>query len=120
MLIDVGCRRNVNDHPNHHKTTGTTVDTDLVLETGTIIAISHFGKASVNAKWDFLHPKEQHVLDRDELHIMFTSTSNIAEITKHHSSESQRSWKILHDEVVLDSDYGRTLIQFVAQLVENT
>lgn len=126
-LIEAGCR-NVND-PNDDE------DDTWILETGTIIAISQFGKASAHATWDFPHPKEQHVLERDELRIMFTTTttttiSNDAPMQQQHEPSNtkemhntcqdgpppKRSWKILHDEVVRDSDYGRTLIQFVAQL----
>jgi hypothetical protein len=65
-----------------------------------LIAISQFGKASVDATWEFDHPKESHVLDRHELAQMFAGHA---------------SWTILHDQVVTDSDHGRTLIQFVAE-----
>jgi hypothetical protein len=64
----------------------------------TIFAISQFGKPSVHAEWKWKHPKEKHVLERNQLREMF-----------------QESWDILHDVVVQDSDHGRTLIQFVAQ-----
>lgn len=125
-LIDAGCRNVDNNDVSSSN------NSNFVLETGTIIAISHFGKASVNAGWDFPHPKAQHVLERDELRLMFTNTaagttikpmpqqeqSQISNEINHFKNvlPRQRSWKILHDQVVCDSDYGRTLIQFVAQL----
>ena len=119
MLVDAGCRNADDDNNNDYGA--------WVLETGTLIAISHFGKSSVDAKWDFPHPKEQHVLERDELLIMFTTPptaknksmqlQELLDTNVTYEASPQRSWKILHDEVVSDSDYGRTLIQFVAQLV---
>ena len=69
------------------------------LASGTIIAISQFGKPHVGAPWNFAHPKEKHVLGRNELSELFGG-----------------QWKIHWDQVVSDSDHGRTLIQFVAQL----
>ena len=74
------------------------------LPKGTIIGISQFGKPHPGAQWEFAHPKEKHVLERNELRDLFAGS-------RHH-------WKIWHDQVVSDSDHGRTLIQFVAQLVE--
>jgi hypothetical protein len=68
---------------------------------GTIVAISQFGKAAVGAQWEFEHPNEKHVLERNELQDMFQSPA----------------WSIVHDQVVKDTDHGRTLIQFVAQRV---
>jgi hypothetical protein len=81
---------------------------DGILPNGTIVAISQFGKSSVDATWDFPHPKEQHVLQRFELRDMFTN---------HGRPFSGLSWTILHDQVVRDSDHGRPIIQFVAKLV---
>ena len=111
-LIDAGC-----GNVNHDS--GQT----LVLEVGTIIAISHFGKASEQSLWDHPHPKEAHVLGRNELRVMFTTTTTTTSTASDKSNKDmcqpparQRSWKILHDKVVCDSDHGRTLIQFVAQL----
>jgi hypothetical protein len=69
-------------------------------ESLTVFAISQFGKSHPGAKWEFAHPKEKHVVDRYELRDIFQTSS--------------LPWKILHDEVVLDSDHGRSLVQFVA------
>lgn len=82
---------------------------DNQLSKGTIIAISQFGRPHAGAPWDFPHPKEKHVLERNELRALFATTTAC-------DTTSTCSWKIMHDEVVLDSDHGRTLIQFVAQL----
>jgi hypothetical protein len=73
------------------------------LRSGTLFAISQFGKSHVGAAWMHQHPKEKHVLERHTLADIFSSPKNCS------------GWTILHDEVVLDSDHGRTLIQFVAQ-----
>jgi hypothetical protein len=94
---------------------------DPWLPKGTIVAISHFGKASIHSTWDFPHPKEQHVLERYELRDMFTNPTITRNDplggTSNMSDPLPSSWQILHDKVVLDSDHGRTIIQFVAQLV---
>jgi hypothetical protein len=52
--------------------------------------------------------KEKHVLERNELAEIFHQSLD---------SNGQVKWRILHDEIVMDSDHGRTLIQFVAQRV---
>jgi hypothetical protein len=83
---------------------------DGFLPIGTIVAISHFGKSSIDAAWDFPHPKEQHVLHRFELRDMFANHS------RQSSAVCGSSWKILLDQVVLDSDHGRPIIQFLAKL----
>lgn len=80
-------------------------EADSVLPKGALIAISQFGKASEDALWPFEHPSEAHVLKRQELSELFTLTRGA----------TSGSWKILHDDVVKDSDHGRTLIQFVAR-----
>lgn len=69
----------------------------LEAHEGTLIAISHFGKPHQGAEWPFKHPKERHVLERDQLSQLF------------------RDWNIIYDKVSQDSDHGRTLIQFVAE-----
>ncbi len=51
--------------------------------------------------------KEKHVLERYELRDLFAPQSSTAGGAAH--------WKVLYDEVALDSDHGRTMIQFVAQ-----
>lgn len=83
---------------------------DGILPKGTICAISHFGKSSIDATWDFPHPKEQNVLSRFELREVFCNSCTLS------STTCGSSWTILHDEVVFDSDHGRTIIQFAAQL----
>jgi len=69
------------------------------LAKGTLFAISHFCKQYEGASWDFDHPKESSVLQRNELNKKF----------------SNGQWKILHDEIVPDGDHGRTLQQFIAE-----
>lgn len=73
----------------------------IELETGTIIAISHFCKPHVGAPWPFEHPKETSVLDRHELTTLFSS----------------KNWHVIKDEIVRDGDHGRNLIQFIAKKV---
>jgi hypothetical protein len=68
------------------------------LQPGTIFGLSHFCKPHKGATWDFDHPSEKTVLERNQLHELF-----------------QDQWHILHDEIALDSDHGRTMIHFVAR-----
>jgi hypothetical protein len=72
--------------------------TSIRLPKGTIIAISHFCKPSSSTIWEFDHPKESQVLSRWELRDLFCSVC----------------WEIVKDEICLDGDHGRSLIQFVA------
>lgn len=74
------------------------LDSAAILRNGTLVAISHFGKATPDAEWPHAHPKQ--VLERYELRDMVQGSD----------------WNILCDRVVTDSDHGRTLIQFVVQL----
>jgi hypothetical protein len=87
---------------------------DRRLRSGTIVAIAQFGKPYANAPWPFPHPKEKHVLERDELRALFSTP--LSTTPTDHTGASFPCWNIVHDQVVLDSDHGRTLIQFVAQL----
>ena len=80
----------------------------LILPLGTIVAISHFCKSEDGASWIFDHPKEANVLERHELSNMFGDPDN---------ARSKHRWAILKDDIVLDGDHGRTLIQFVAKKV---
>jgi hypothetical protein len=73
------------------------------LQEGTLFAISHFCKPSLGAEWAFDHPSEKTVLERYELRDLF--------------SESKVNWEILHDEIAMDSDHGRTMIHFLAKRV---
>ena len=66
---------------------------------GVLFAISHFCKPSPNAQWDFDHPSEKTVLERNQLSSIFGS----------------QGWTILHDEITTDSDRGRPMINFVAR-----
>jgi hypothetical protein len=97
---------------------------------GSIVAVSHFAKPAAGSGWPFSHPKvrswslsshaspsfrgllrcplpcaiahqEKHVLERNELRDLFAAGSS--------------SWEVLRDEIVTDSDHGRTLVQFLAQ-----
>lgn len=70
------------------------------IKKGTLFAMSYFCKPHKGASWDFDHPKESSVLDRNELRDKFISTGQ---------------WKILHDEIYHDGDHGRTLQQFIAE-----
>jgi hypothetical protein len=71
-----------------------------MLLPGTLFALSHFCKPYSGAPWDFDHPKEKSVLERDELKTLFENT---------------KRWQILHNELANDGDHGRTLIRFVAK-----
>lgn len=68
------------------------------LPKGTLFAISHFCKPYVGAEWNFEHPSEKTVIERNELRDLFHD-----------------SWEVLHDEIAMDSDHGRTMIHFVAR-----
>jgi len=68
------------------------------IYSGLLFGISHFCKPSVGAPWNFDHPNEKTVLERHQLSDLF-----------------QEQWDILHDEIALDSDHGRTMIHFVAR-----
>ena len=46
-----------------------------------------------------MYVQEKHVLERDELNKMFCAGIG---------------WSVLHDDIVQDSDHGRTLLNFVA------
>jgi hypothetical protein len=67
-----------------------------ILPHGTIFAMSHFCKTKPFQDWNFDHPRANSVLERHELRTVF------------------ESWCIEHDDIVLDSDHGRTLINFIA------
>jgi hypothetical protein len=54
--------------------------------------------------------QEKHVLERYELRDLFVPQPFTAG-----GAESVAKWKVLYDEVALDSDHGRTMIHFVAQ-----
>jgi hypothetical protein len=68
------------------------------LSKGTLFAISHFCKPYVGAEWIFEHPSEKTVIERNELRDLFSD-----------------GWDVLHDEIAMDSDHGRTMIHFVAR-----
>lgn len=70
--------------------------TNARLNPNTLFAISHFCKTGPT--WDFDHPKESRVLQREELANIFSA-----------------DWEILHDRIAFDGDHGRTLIHFVAR-----
>jgi hypothetical protein len=71
--------------------------TKASLGQNTIFAMSHFCKTG--PIWTFDHPKENRVIQRDELRTLFSN-----------------DWEILHDQIASDGDeHGRTLIQFVAR-----
>mmetsp|Transcript_26511 Transcript_26511/g.56811 ORF Transcript_26511/g.56811 Transcript_26511/m.56811 type:complete len:398 (+) Transcript_26511:116-1309(+) len=68
------------------------------IDAGVVFGISHFCKPSVGAPWNFDHPSEKTVLERNQLSKIF-----------------EAQWDILHDKIALDSDHGRTMIHFVAR-----
>ena len=70
------------------------------LSPGSLFALSHFCRPHNGAPWDFDHPKPSKVLERNDLATIFERSGN---------------WDILHDDIVLDGDHGRTLVQFVAK-----
>jgi SAM-dependent methyltransferase len=69
-----------------------------LLHPGVLFGLSHFCKPFVGAPWDFDHPSEKTVIERHQLSDIFDA-----------------KWKILHDEISLDSDHGRTMVHFVAK-----
>lgn len=69
------------------------------IRPGTLFGISHFCKPHGTLTWDFDHPSEKSVLERTQLRDLFQA----------------HGWKILFDEIAMDSDHGRTMIHFVAQ-----
>lgn len=73
----------------------------LILSIGTIFAMSHFCKPEDGATWEFDHPKESSVLERSELKNLFEN----------------KGWQVLKDDIILDGDHGRTLVQFIAKKV---
>jgi hypothetical protein len=71
---------------------------------GTLIGISHFCKPHEGASWTFDHPSEKTVLERTQLRDLFQGCS----------------WEIVYDEIAMDSDHGRPMIQFVARKTTTT
>ncbi|KAL3808700.1 hypothetical protein ACHAXA_010080 [Cyclostephanos tholiformis] len=78
----------------------------LELPLGTLVAISHFCKPEEGASWNFDHPKESNVLERHELRRLFRC-----------DAREDQKWHILKDDLIIDGDHGRTLIQFVARMI---
>jgi hypothetical protein len=68
------------------------------VEKDVLFGLSHFCKPYPGSSWDFDHPSEKTVLDRNELSDIFSV-----------------QWDIVHDEIAMDSDHGRTMIHFVAR-----
>jgi len=60
-----------------------------------VVAIKQFGIATVGGVWP--HKQPRRVLERNELSTLFTG------------------WTIHRDEVVMDGDHGRTMIEFIAE-----
>jgi hypothetical protein len=78
----------------------------LSLPKGTILAISHFCKPRPSSPWNFDHPKESSVLERWELRDLFMG------VMDDDCGTNEKCWKIVKDDICLDGDHGRTLIQF--------
>jgi hypothetical protein len=68
------------------------------ISSGVLFGLSHFCKATIGAPWNYDHPSEKTVLERDQLFNLF-----------------QAQWDIVYNEIALDSDHGRTMIHFVAR-----
>ena len=68
------------------------------ISSGVLFGLSHFCKPTEGAPWNFDHPSEKTVLERDQLFNLF-----------------QAQWDIVHNEIALDSDHGRTMIHFIAR-----
>ena len=92
-------------------TQSATHETHLVLPLGTVVAISHFCMPREGASWKFDHPKKSSVLDRWELKNLFTGESTANQVC------GTQRWEILNDDLIVDGDHGRTLIQFVAKKI---
>jgi hypothetical protein len=74
------------------------IATSCLLPTGILFGLSHFCKPCEGAPWNFEHPSEKSVIERHQLSELF-----------------EARWKILHDEIAMDSDHGRTMVHFVAK-----
>jgi len=68
------------------------------ISSGVFFALSHFCKPTTGASWNFDHPSEKTVLERNQLFDLFKA-----------------QWDIIYDEIALDSDHGRTMVHFVAR-----
>jgi hypothetical protein len=100
---------------------------DAPLKRGTMFAMSHFCKERDEVEWNFDHPKPHSVLNRRELRDVFLSSTdsgggggdgNVDSQGIQEGQEGQQHrWKILHDEICLDGDHGRTLINFIAERI---
>ena len=84
----------------------------LMLPFGTVIAISHFCKPEEGASWNFDHPKPSNVLERFELKRLFDGNAR-----ENDNNCKEQRWHILKDDLIVDGDHGRTLIQFIARKV---
>jgi SAM-dependent methyltransferase len=76
------------------------IATSPLLPPGALFGLSHFCKPYSGATWNFVHPSEKSVIERHELSQLFTVNDK---------------WKLLHDEITVDSDHGRPMIHFVAK-----
>jgi len=84
----------------NRKLLGYLVSERCLLKRGSIFAMSHFCKHEIGAPWKFQHPREKHVLERNELNKLFQDSGR---------------WTILQDNICFDDDHGRTMCQFVAE-----
>lgn len=94
-----------------------TSNSPLVIPLGTVVAISHFCKPQEGACWNFDHPKVSSVLDRWELRNLFVIAPSVVGEGEDVNECNDKRWQILKDELIVDGDHGRTLIQFVAKKV---
>jgi hypothetical protein len=77
------------------------ISSSSCVRVGGYFAISHF-TCEADGTFPFAHPKRKEVLARGEVEALFAEASG---------------WKVVHNEVARDSDFGRALLNFVAQRV---
>jgi hypothetical protein len=106
----------ITDNNIYTKSTKHELPPPLVLPIGTIVAISHFCKPTEDARWNFDHPKESNVLERLELERLFTIVDTVNVAVNYDNAQTHR-WHILKNDIIMDGDHGRTLLQFVARKV---
>jgi hypothetical protein len=69
---------------------------------GAIFCLSHFCLPSADAEWPFDHPRKTQVLEFNEMQTLFSVNAG---------------WETVYEEIVMDSDHGRTMLQFIARKV---
>jgi len=88
-----------------------------LIPSGTLFGLSHFCKSHDGASWEFDHPSEKTVLERSQLRNLFSESTTTTTPNDNLPSTSSSHWEILHDEIAMDSDHGRPMLQFVARKI---